>query len=308
MLAACSSIAPAAYTQAELPEKTVLDVPLYPQEAHHCGPAALAGLFDFNGRVISPDEVAGWVYIPGRKGSLQIEMQAAVRRAGFLAYPLEPSIENLLQEVAAGNPVLVLQNLGLSWWPKWHYANVIGYDLVRQKIILNSGRTAGYELALSTFNRTWQRADSWGLVALPPDRLPHTATPQAYVLAAVDLESAGQTELAYLAYSSALKRWPGNPVALMGLGNIRYAREDHCAAVEAFAELVGWQPDNALGWNNLAYAYQACGCPQEALASIARANELAPDDARIAESYRELGQLPAVKQSQPHCLAVPAAP
>ena len=217
----------------------MLDVPLYPQEVNHCGPAALAGLFDFNGRSISPDEIAGWVYIPGRKGSLQVEMQAAVRRAGFLAYPLEPGIETLLQEVAAGNPVLVLQNLGLSWWPKWHYANVIGYDLAQQTIILNSGRTAGYELGLSTFNRTWQRADGWGLVALPADRLPQTATPQNYTRAAVDLESAGQTELAYEAYGTALERWPGNPVALMGLGNIRYARADYCGAVEAFAELVG---------------------------------------------------------------------
>jgi tetratricopeptide (TPR) repeat protein len=308
MLAACSSIEPVVNRQAELPEKVLLDVPLYPQEAYHCGPAALAGLFDFNGRVISPDEIAGWVYIPDRKGSLQIEMQAAVRRAGFLAFLLEPSIETLLQEVAAGNPVLVLQNLGLSWWPKWHYANVIGYDLVRQTIILNSGRTADYEIPLGTFNRTWQRADSWGLVALPADRLPQTAAPQTYTRAAVDLESAGQTELAYLAYSTALNRWPGNPVALMGLGNIRYAQDDHCGAAEVFAELVGWQPDNALGWNNLAYAYRACGCPQEAIASVTRATELAPDDERIAASYRELGQLAAAKQSQPNCLVVPVVP
>jgi hypothetical protein len=33
-----------------------------------------------------------------------------------------------LREVAAGNPVLVLQNLSFAWAPVWHYAVVMGYD------------------------------------------------------------------------------------------------------------------------------------------------------------------------------------
>ena len=304
--AGCSSLAPVAQSPHQLPEQVLLDVPLYPQEAYHCGPAALAGLFEFNGRSIPPDDIAGWVYIPERKGSLQIEMQAAVRRAGFLAYPLESGIDSLLQEVAAGNPALVLQNLGLTWWPQWHYANVIGYDVARQTIILNSGRMANYELSLNTFRRTWQRADFWGLLVMPANRLPQTATPQAYISAAVDLESAGQAEAAYQAYNSALTRWPDNPIALMGLGNMRYARADYCGAVETFVELVSRQADNALGWNNLAYAYQACGCPQNMRASIERAKELAPDDERISASYYELGQRAADQPSRPQCLAIPS--
>ena len=42
---------------------------------------------------------------------------------------LKGGIHSVLPEIAAGNPVLVLQNAGWSWLPVWHYAVVIGYDL-----------------------------------------------------------------------------------------------------------------------------------------------------------------------------------
>ena len=55
------------------------------------------------------------LYIPARKGSVQIEMLAAPRRYGMVSYALEPQLDDVLREVAAGNPVVVLQNYGD--WP-----------------------------------------------------------------------------------------------------------------------------------------------------------------------------------------------
>ena len=216
------------------------------------------------------------------------------------------ALQGLLQEVAAGNPVLVLQNLGLSSWPKWHYANVVGYDLDREIIVLNSGRIAAYELGLSTFNRTWRRSESWGLVVSLPGVLPRTATRQAYLSVIVDLENAGELDAAIEAYETALRSWPDSAVALMGIGNIRYARGLHCDAVEAFADLVVHEPENALAWNNLAYAYQGCGCAEEARVSIEIAVERAPEDRRIAESYSELSGAAVAEQIADYCRVVPS--
>ena len=297
----CSSTNYLVTDETLLPDRVLLDVPLYPQEEYHCGPAALAGLFGYYGEARTPREIAQWVYVPDKKGSLQIEMQSAIRQAGFLAYPMDANIEDILHEIDAGNPVLVLQNLGLSWWPQWHYANVIGYNLDDQQIIINSGQTASYTVGLRTFSNTWDRAGSWAMLVMPPSTVPATATAHRFLQAASDLESVGQQDTAYLAYRAALKRWPGEGVALMGLGNIYFARGDYRKSVQAFAELVRTQPGNALAWNNLAYAYQAYGCPIQARKTIDKAIAISPNDRRIADSFQELNNSQDGLTSSDYC-------
>ena len=96
---------------------------------------------------------------------------ASARRSDRLAVPLH-GLQPLLAELAAGHPVLVLQNLGLDWYPQWHYAVAIGYDLEAGTLTLHSGEQAAEVTPLATFAQTWQRAEQWGLLVLPPDSLP----------------------------------------------------------------------------------------------------------------------------------------
>ena len=114
---------------AGIPAHAELDqVVFFPQEEHQCGPASLAMALQHAGQDIRPEQLKPFLYLPEKQGSLQAEMLAAARRYGMLAYALKPELQDVITEVAAGNPVLVLQNLGLSWYPMWHYAVVIGYD------------------------------------------------------------------------------------------------------------------------------------------------------------------------------------
>lgn len=115
-------------------------VPFFAQEAYQCGPAALATVLNNSGLNVTPDELGPQVYVPARQGSLQFELLAAARRYGRVPYVLRPQLEILAAEVAAGNPVLVLQNLGIAALPFWHYAVVVGFDLARADIVLRSGR------------------------------------------------------------------------------------------------------------------------------------------------------------------------
>ncbi|MEX1237141.1 MAG: PA2778 family cysteine peptidase, partial [Pseudomonadales bacterium] len=118
---------------------SLTEVPFFPQQAYQCGPAALATLLQTSQVNVSPDALVPLVYLPARRGSLQIEMLAASRTFGRIAYRLSPSLTNVLKQVQGGRPVLVMQNLGLSWYPRWHYAVVVGYDLPRREIVLHSG-------------------------------------------------------------------------------------------------------------------------------------------------------------------------
>jgi tetratricopeptide (TPR) repeat protein len=251
---------------ANLPAVVQLEsVPFFPQEQYHCGPAALAMVAQTAGVPVLPDDLIEQVYLPGRQGSLQVEMLAASRRQGLLAYPLAPQLEDLLREVAGGNPVLVLQNLAFSFSPLWHYAVVIGFDRERNTIMLHSGVTERLEMSLFTFERIWARGDYWSMVTLQPSRLPVTAQPEAYTVAAAALERV-KPAAAQIAYATALAAWPG-----LGAGNTAYAQGQLERAAAAYQAAASQHADFADAWNNLAQVRFEQGRFKEASAAIAQA-------------------------------------
>ena len=95
------------------PAVELQQVPFFPQQQYHCGPAALAAILNYRGSSLLPDEIAERVYVPELEGSLQVEIVAATRHFGYLPVRLDGKIESLLRELAAGNPVFVLQNHAL---------------------------------------------------------------------------------------------------------------------------------------------------------------------------------------------------
>ncbi len=260
------------------------DVPFYPQEEYQCGPAALAMAASAAGVPLTPEALVEHVYLPARQGSLQQEMLATGRRHGLLAYQIQPDMEGLLREIAAGNPVIVLQNLGLQSIPKWHYAVAIGYDRPRNKMILHSGRIERMEMSLFTFERTWARSGYWGMLALQPDQLPATAQPDRFVAAAAALERT-HAQAAQTAYRTALQAWPSHPLAWLGVGNTAYVEGELDNALEAYQILVALHPDFADGWNNLAQVLFEKGRMEEASSAIGRAIQLG--GARV-QRYQDL--------------------
>lgn len=232
--------------------RELTNVPFHPQDDYECGPAALAMAVNAAGIAVSPDELTPQVYLPGRRGSLQNEMKAAGRRQGLLAYQIAPTLEALVREVAAGHPVIVLQNLSLSLdHPIWHYAVVIGYDLPRATFVLHSGRTERMKMFIPTFERTWEQGKYWALVVLPPGTLPASAAPDAHATEVAALERVAPPA-ARTAYASGLQRWPDHRASLLGAGNTAYAMQDLDAAATAYREATRRHPDFADAWNNLA--------------------------------------------------------
>ena len=275
---------------AQLPQQVELsEVPFYPQETHQCGPASLAMALDAGGARVTPQDLSPQMYLPGRKGSLQVEMLAVTRRTGLLAYELAPQLDELLAEVAAGSPVVVLQNLALSWYPIWHYAVVVGYDLQRAQIILRSGLERRQVLPLATFEHTWKRAGYWAMLALPPSRMPRSATEVGYIAAAVALENSGWTKGAEAAYESALERWPKNLTARIGMGNTAYAQGDVQRAENFYRQAALDHPDSAIVFNNLARTLADQKRYPEALASANQAVSLGgPEQAAARDTLEQI--------------------
>ena len=255
------------------PQIEITSVPFFAQEDYQCGPAALAMALNWSGLEVSPEELKEKVYTASLQGSLQPAMIAGARRYGRLAYVISGA-ESLIRELAAGHPVIVLQNLGLSWMPAWHYAVVIGYDLPSDEIILHSGRNAGERVAMRIFQNTWGRAQDWGLLVLNPDELPATAAEEKFVEAVLGLEKAQHPAAAVQGYRSALNRWPHNLAAMMGLGNCYFAMGNLKNSEAAFRLATEAYPEEGAAFNNLAHVLLEQGRREEALTAALRAVSL----------------------------------
>lgn len=249
----------------ELPVRVELaDTPFFPDDSTLCGPSALATSLSAAGIPVTPEALVSQVYLPGREGALQIEMLAAARRQGAVATLIPGTMASLLRELAAGHAVLVLQNLGLSWAPSWHYAVVVGYDLDAGRVLLRSGPMKRQEMSLRTFEHTWDRSERWAFVTLPPGSLPATVSEDEALRALVAFERNAPPSSAVSAYRSGLARWPDNPTLAMGLGNALYAAGDKIGSEAVFGRVAARHGLDA-AFNNQALVLLELGRPQEAV-------------------------------------------
>ena len=275
LLSGCASLWPQTAQLREalpegLPERVELArVPFFPQDEYQCGPAALATALANFGAKVTPEELVSQVYLPERKGSLQIEMLAAARRHGLVSYQIAPRFEAMLREIAAGNPVIVLQNLGFK--DGWHYAVAVGYDYYTGELILRSGVTEREVLPFTLHEFVWMRSGYWAMVALPPERIAATADEARWLAAIAALERAGNAKNARTAYLSFLKRWPANVNAAVGLANAHYALGELGDAERVLRDAARREPDSVIVLNNLAQTLSDQGRNDEALPLIERA-------------------------------------
>jgi hypothetical protein len=275
--AGCASLVPQTRELAErgvppgLPERIELtEVPFFPQLEYQCGPAALATVLVSAGAKTTPEALVPQVYIPDRKGSLQVEMLAAARRHGMVSYALAPRFEDVLREIAAGTPVIVLQNLGL-FSAGWHYAVAIGYDYPLGTLVLRSGTQERDVMPFAAHEVVWMRSGYWAMVAVPPDRIPATAEENRWLGAIAALERTGQARGARVAYTAFLGRWPENVNARIGLANAHYALGELAQAEAVLREAARRDPGSVVVLNNLAQALSDLGRHEEALPLIEKA-------------------------------------
>ena len=244
------------------------DVPFYPQVTDQCGPAALATVLNSANIPVTPEELRSRVYIPDREGSLQLELLAATRHYGRIPYVINPDLNALLAELQSGRPVLILQNLGPKLMPIWHYAVVVGYLPDERKFVLRSGDKQRLLMSSRSLVRTWQRADSWAIVALRPGNLPALVTPEKYLRSVAAIEAVGDITNAIAAYRTATEEWPQNDLAWLGLGNASYAEGELHAARYAYQKVLETKPEHAIALNNLSQVYAELGCRDDALETI----------------------------------------
>ena len=275
LLSGCASTPQlSAAAQAQLPNQAYIpNVPFYSQRDFQCGPASLAMALGASGQQVSVDALIPQVFLPGREGSVQPEMLAAVRRHQRISYVIDGSLDALLTEVNAGHPVVVLQNLALSFYPLWHYAVVIGYDQESQQLRLHSGEQAHSLISSSRFDATWARSNRWAMVALAPGQFPASIKAQAAADAVSAFEKVAGSQAARPAWQALTVRWPDYALGWFALGNALH-EQDPAAAAEAFKQATQVDASLAAAWLNLGLTQQGLGEMEAARASLQKAAAL----------------------------------
>lgn len=271
-------------------QHVIAEVPFYPQQQYFCGPTTLAEVAGFYGLSNSPDDIAPATFIPGLDGTLQIEMAAATRQLGLVAYAQpRATLAQLLSLVEENIPVIVLQNNSIAWLPQWHYAVVIGYDLDAGEVILHTGVTEAHRLNFATFERTWQRGTYWLLAMLPPDKTSAQLEPFVYTKASQDLLNTGQPAAGLIALKSATQQWPDYWLAYFLLANHYFSTEPLVAAAW-FDKGLAMAQQEVSYLNNYAVLLSGLGCHNKATELITAALQLAPQDSNLLDSELQINQ------------------
>jgi|JI10StandDraft_1071094.scaffolds.fasta_scaffold136419_2 hypothetical protein len=261
-------------------------VPFFPQDEFQCGPAALATVLAHTGVPITPEPLVSQVWLPSRQGSLQVEMLATPRRYNRISYVLAPSYADMLREVAAGNPVLVLQDIG-AVLTQWHYAVINGFDYSSGTVFLRSGTQARQEMPFTAFERTWIKSRYWAMVTMPPDKIPATAAEDAWMTAVLAMARTGDGASITTAYETALRRWPDNLQAAIGLANEHHSRGSLITAAAILRRALLARPKSVVLINNLAQTLSDQGRHGEALTLLGQADTNSPFGEEV-RSTREL--------------------
>lgn len=262
----------------ELPPQVEIDsVPFYAQTEFQCGPATLAMVLNYQGIETDVEQLIPQVFLPERDGSVQPEMLATVRRYEQLAYPIRGTMDALLGHLAAGAPVVVMQNLSLPIYPMWHYAVAIGYDLPNETLILRSGEVERHSMSFSRFDATWARTERWGFVVAAPGTLPAGITARNALEEISAYEESHGPEATLSSWQAFVERHPANAMGQFALGNALYADQQPDKASEAFERATELDKEMGAAWLNLGLLLLQSDMPENAREALTNAAAIAGD-------------------------------
>ena len=136
-------------------------VPFYPQVSFQCGPASLAGVLNFFGEGVTPDEIAEAIFRRDIRGTVTLDMVLYARRRGFFAEWYNGSVDDIRRSVDGSVPLIVMVDLGFAGVPKNHFMVVVGYT--PEGVIANSGKTREKLISWKAFLARWNRTKRWAL-------------------------------------------------------------------------------------------------------------------------------------------------
>ncbi|WP_434610642.1 peptidase C39 family protein [Pseudomonas sp. D2-30] len=180
-----------------LPERVELNsVPFFRGEMFQGAPQSLAALLTLQGTVTTPGLLEKPLHLPGGEARLQQNLQTLAREHGLVVYPLEAELGALLEQVAAGYPVLLRYTDGSAFWAEPRYAILVGYNRHKRTVLLRSGMNRRSSMSFGAFESAFKGAGGWAVLVQQPGQLPANVDSKRWLKAADELAGAGQEQAA----------------------------------------------------------------------------------------------------------------
>ena len=160
-LGGCASVAGKDAVSVRVPEapdrlsRVIPGVPFLPQEDDTCGPSSLAMVLGFLGKKVDTSEIVRETLTGGLKGTLITDLAAAARRRGVAAEIVDLDLQRLRERIIAGDPVILLVDLGIWSWSRPHY--LVAYGWTPEGVVAHSGRDQGKVIPFSTLDAQWAK-------------------------------------------------------------------------------------------------------------------------------------------------------
>ena len=164
-LSCLTSCAVSPHLNGSFSPRFIENVPFFPQEIYQCGPASLAGVLNYWGVPVTPEEIASEIYSRSAKGTLNIDMALYAEKKSLKADFYQGSVRDLKDKIDSGFPLVVLVDYGFGMVRQNHFMVVVGHD--DNGIIANSGRDRLKSISLKGFAKSWKRTKFWTLWITP---------------------------------------------------------------------------------------------------------------------------------------------
>jgi hypothetical protein len=119
-------------------------------------------LLRFYGRDVTTGDLVRETRTAGLRGTLITDLAAAARRRGVPAEVVDLDVPALRERVAAGQPAILLLDLGVWAWSRPHY--LLAYGVTPEGVVANSGETQGQIIPYGTLERQWAKMGNLAIV------------------------------------------------------------------------------------------------------------------------------------------------
>jgi ABC-type bacteriocin/lantibiotic exporter with double-glycine peptidase domain len=142
--------------------RVIEGVPFLPQEEETCGPSSLAMLLRFHGKEAATRELVEETRTAGLRGALITDLAAAARRRGVEAGVADLDLAGLRRRILAGEPVILLVDLGTWVWSRPHY--LVAYGVTAEGVVAHSGRSEATVIPYGSLEAQWEKMGHLAIV------------------------------------------------------------------------------------------------------------------------------------------------
>ncbi|NLN74797.1 MAG: hypothetical protein GX139_00600 [Armatimonadetes bacterium] len=145
-------------------------IPRIKQLNNYCGPATMTSVLQYFGENITQQDIGAEIYDSVGGSTHGADMLFYAKNKGYAAYSWNSGIDDAKHKLAAGFPVLVLQQNSLRD-TSGHFRVLTGYDDAECKFFVTDSYYDDItELSYELCEKLWKPKGYWALLVAPADR------------------------------------------------------------------------------------------------------------------------------------------